>query len=114
MTPPSTFWLFLLSFALRAETFPGKVVDPSGAAIPGARVAAVKRVGVIAQTVSDAAGAFQIPVAGAAGVNLLVTAPGFETKTVSLAQTAAITLAIAPQNDSITVAGSAMDVPLSQ
>src|SRR5712692_4190451 len=114
MTRPSTFWVLFLAFALRAETFPGKIVDPSGAAIAGARVAAVNRVGVIAQTVSDAAGAFQIPVPDSTGTNLRVTAPGFETKTVPLAQAAVITLAIAPQNDSITVAGSAMDVPLSQ
>ena len=114
MTRPLTLWVFFLAFALRAETFPGKIIDPSGAAIPGARVAAVSRVGVVAQTLSDAGGAFQISVADASGVALLVTAPGFETKTVPLAQAAAITLAIAPQNDSITVAGSAMDVPLSQ
>ena len=114
MIRPSTFWVFFLAFTLRAETFSGKVVDPSGAAIPGVRVAAVNRVGVVAQTVSDTAGVFQIAVAYVAGVNLLVTAPGFETKTVPLSQAAAITLAIAPQNDSITVAGSAMDVPLSQ
>jgi outer membrane cobalamin receptor len=114
MIRPSKFWVFFLAFALRAETFSGKVVDPSGAAIPGARVAAVNRVGVVAQIASDAAGAFQIAVADAAGVNLLVTAPGFETKTIPLAQAAAITLAIAPQSDSVTVAGSAMDIPLSQ
>ena len=114
MTRPYTLCFFFLVFVLRAETFPGKVVDPAGAAIPGARVAAVKPIGVVAQTVSDAAGGFQIAVAEAAGVNLLVTAPGFETRTVPLAQAATITLAIAPQNDSITVAGSAMDVPLSQ
>ena len=114
MTRPFTFWVFFLTFALHAETFSGKLVDPSGAAIPGARVAAVNRVGVVAQTVSDTAGAFQIAVADAAGVNLLVTAAGFETKTVPLAEAAAITLPIAPQNDSITVAGTAMDVPLSQ
>jgi outer membrane cobalamin receptor len=114
MTRPFTFWVFFLAFALHAETFSGKIVDPLGAAIPGARVAAVNRVGVVAQTVSDTAGAFQIAVADAAGVNLLVTAPGFETKTVPLAEAAVITLAIAPQNDSITVGGTAMDVPLSQ
>lgn len=114
MTRLLPLWVFFLAFALRAERFPGKVIDPSGAAIPGARVAAVNRVGVVAQSVSDAAGSFQIEVADAAGVNLLVTAPGFETKVVRLAQAAVITLAIAPQNDSITVAGSAMDVPLSQ
>jgi len=115
MTRPFTFWVFFLAFALHAETFSGKIVDPSGAAIPGARVAAVNRVGVVAQTVTDTGGAFQIAVAGAAaGVNLLITAPGFETKNVPLAEAAVITLAIAPQNDSITVAGTAMDVPLSQ
>src|SRR6476469_8770813 len=107
MTRPFTSWVFFLAFALRAETFPGKVIDPSGAAIPGARVAAVSRVGVVAQTLSDAGGACQISVADAAGVKLLVTAPGFETKTVPLDQAAVITLAIAPQNDSITIAGSA-------
>src|SRR5205807_10483018 len=101
MTRPLTYCVFFLAFALRAETCPGKVIEPSGAAIPGARVAAVNRVGVVAQTVSDATGAFQIGVADAAGVNLLVTAPGFETKTVPLDRAAAITLAIAPQNDSI-------------
>ena len=47
MLRPSTFWVFFLAFTLRAETFSGKVVDPSGAAIPGARVAAVNRVGVV-------------------------------------------------------------------
>ena len=114
VTRPSPFWVFFLAFALHAEIFPGKIVDPSGSAIAGACVAAVNRVGVIAQTVSDAAGAFQIRVPDSAGTNLRVTAPGFETKTVPLAKAAVITLAIAPQNDSITVAGSAMDVPLSQ
>jgi outer membrane cobalamin receptor len=89
------------------------VADPSGAAIAGARVAAVNRVGVIAQAVSDAAGFFQVSVADA-GANLLVTAPGFETKPVPLGQAGVITLAIAPQNDSVTVAGSTMDIPLSQ
>jgi len=117
MTRPLLFhWVLLLCAApvVQAETFQGKLADPSGAAIAGARVAAVSRVGVIAQTVSDATGAFQITVADAAGANLLVTAPGFETKRVPLAQSAVIRLAIAPQNDSITVAGSTMDIPLSQ
>ena len=117
MTRPLTFsLLFLLCAAAmtQAETVQGKVVDPSGAVIPGARVAAVNRVGVMAQAVSDAAGAFQVSVADGIGANLLVTAPGFETKSVPLAQAGVITLAIAPQDDSVTVAGSTMDIPLSQ
>src|SRR5579864_4047890 len=117
MTRPLTF-LFILQLwvvpVVQAETIRGRVVDPSGAAIAEARVAAVNRVGVIAQALSDAAGAFQVSVPDSAGANLLVTASGFETKTVPLTLAGTITLAIAPQNDSITVAGSTMDVPLSQ
>jgi outer membrane receptor protein involved in Fe transport len=117
MTRPLIFHYILLLCIVpvaQAENVQGRVVDSSGAAIAGARVAAVNRVGVIAQAVSDATGAFQISAADTAGANLLVTAPGFETKTVPLAQAGVITLAIAPQNDSITVAGSTMDIPLSQ
>jgi outer membrane receptor protein involved in Fe transport len=117
MTRPSTFLLFLLSCAalvVRAETFQGKVVDASGASISGARIAAVNRVGVVAQAYSDAAGAFHIAVPDAAGTNLVVTAPGFETKVLPVAQAATVALAVAPQSDSVTVAGSTMDVPLSQ
>ncbi len=117
MTRPSTFWWFLLACgvaALHAETFQGKIVDPSGASIPGAPVACVNRVGIVAQTITDASGAFQISVADAAGLNLLITAPGFETKRIPIAQGTTITLAIAPQSDAVTVAGSTMDLPLSE
>ena len=114
MTRPLTFSLFLFACVLRAETYAGKVVDPSGAAIAGADVAAVNRLGVVARTATDAAGAFQITVAETASVNLLVTATGFETKRVPLREASTITLEIAPQADSVTVAGSAMDVPLSE
>lgn len=117
MIRPLTFFCILLLCVVplvQAETVRGRVVDPSGAAIQGARVAAVNRVGVIAQAVTDAAGAFQVSVADTPGASLLVTAAGFETKTVPLFQAGAITLTIAPQNDSITVAGSTMDIPLSQ
>ena len=114
MTRPLSFSVFLFACVLHAETYQGKVVDPSGAAIANAGVAAVNRLGVVARSATDSGGAFLITVAETAGVSLLVTAPGFETKTVSFADVAAITLNIAPQNDSVTVAGSAMDVPLSE
>jgi outer membrane cobalamin receptor len=114
MTRPVLTGLFLFACTLHAETYQGKVVDPSGAAIAGADVAAVNRLGVVARTASDSGGAFQITVAENSGASLLVTAPGFETKTVALADAAEITLAIAPQTDSVTVAGTAMDVPLSE
>ena len=114
MTRPLTFGVFLFACVLCAETYQGKVVDPSGAAIAGAGVAAVNRLGVVGRAAADSAGAFQITLPEASGAKLLVTAPGFETKTVPLTEAASITLAIAPQNDSVTVAGSTMDIPLSQ
>jgi outer membrane cobalamin receptor len=114
MTRPLPFSVFLFACVLHAETFQGKVVDPSGAAIASAGVAAVNRLGVVARAATDSAGTFQITVPETSGANLLVTAPGFETKTVPLTEAASITLAIAPQSDAVTVAGSAMDVPLSE
>ena len=89
MTRPSLFYWLLLAAAfpaLRAETFQGKVVDPSGASIAGARISAVNRVGLIAQTASDAAGAFQVSVPDATSTNLVVTAAGFETGIVPASQ----------------------------
>jgi outer membrane cobalamin receptor len=117
MTSPLKLGVLLLAcavFVLRAESFPGKVVDPSGAPIAGATIAAVNRVGVVAQAVTDSSGSFQISLPDAANTNLLVTAPGFETKTVSFPLDSTITLSIAPQSDSVTVAGTTMDIPLSQ
>jgi len=114
MIRPLTYSVFLFACLLRAETYQGKVVDPSGAAIAGADVAAVNRLGVVARAATDSTGAFQITVTETSGVSLLVTAAGFETKTLSLAEATAITLNIAPQNDSVTVAGSTMDIPLSE
>ena len=114
MAHPFLLNLLLFACVLHAETYQGKVVDPTGAAIPGATVAAVNRVGLVAQAVTDTSGSFQISVPDAANTNLLVTAPGFETKTASFLADRTITLALAPQSDSVTVAGTTMDIPLSQ
>src|SRR5258708_18944530 len=117
MTRPSIFCWVLLACgiaALHAETFQGKIIDPSGASIPGAHVAAVNRVGIVAQTVTDASGAFQISVADVNGVSLLITAPGFETKRIPIAQGTTVSLDSAPQSVADTVAGSTMELPLSK
>src|SRR5437016_13311052 len=47
----------LFPACLAAIRIKGKVVDPSGAAIGGAQIAIVNRVGVVAQTTATAAGA---------------------------------------------------------
>lgn len=93
-------------------TVRGVVLDPSGAPIPGAQIAARNRLGVVAQTSSDHLGAFDID-AGDSDT-LIATAPGFSTATVPVRERVEIHLAIAPQVDSVQVPGSAIDVPLSE
>jgi outer membrane cobalamin receptor len=113
-------WLGLLPAAIATPlTVHGTVVDPSGAAISGAQVSAVNRLGVAQQTTTDQAGGFTLKLSETGGVRLVVTAPGFETKSIALAATSApepltVHLNIAPQVDSVRVAGSAIDVPLSE
>jgi len=112
-------WLGLLPAATAASLIHGTVLDPSGAAIAGAQVSAVNRLGVAQQTTTDQAGAFTLKLGETREMHLAVTAPGFETKTIPLANKAAqepltVHLNIAPQVDSVRVAGSAIDVPLSE
>jgi outer membrane cobalamin receptor len=113
-------WLGLVPAAFATSfTIHGTVLDPSGAPIPGAQVSAVNRVGVAAQTVTDPSGGFVLKLAETDGAGVTVTAPGFETKSIPLAQPPSpapltVHLNIAPQVDSVRVAGSAIDVPLSE
>lgn len=115
-------WLGLLPAATATSfTIQGTVLDPSGAAIAGAQVSALNRLGVAAQTVADQAGGFTLKLGEPGAVHLTVTAPGFETKTISLPEPPApdaapltVILNIAPQVDSVRVAGSAIDVPLTE
>src|SRR5579862_3463253 len=108
-------WLGLLPAALATPiTIHGTVLDPSGAAIAGAQVSVVNRLGVAAQTITDPAGGFTLKLGQSSGAHLVVTAPGFETKSIDPAGQLNITLNIAPQVDSVRVGGSAMDVPLSE
>jgi outer membrane cobalamin receptor len=118
MTSRSPFHLLICILAaagvLAGETFQGKIVDISGAPIPGAQVAAVNRLGVITQTVTDAIGEFRLSVPPSDSASFRITAPGFETKTVPPAESKLVVLAIAPQTDSVQVVGSAIDVPLRE
>jgi outer membrane cobalamin receptor len=101
----------LFSACLSAATWKGKVVDPSGAPIAGAQVSVVSRVGVEAQTTTGAEGAFVLNSADRANAHVVVTAPGFSTRTVASGGPEVIQLEIAPRVDSVRVAGSALDVP---
>jgi outer membrane cobalamin receptor len=105
---------FVFSATLSAAEITGTVVDPSGAPIAGAQVSVVSRLGVEAQTVTSPAGAFEFAAAPPQAAHLVVTAPGFRTATLAVAATVSVTLAIAPQVDSVAVVGSAVDVAASQ
>ena len=92
-----------LSAAESASEIKGKILDPTGTPIPGAHIAAVNRVGVVAQVTSNAVGAFQLDLPESSDTSLVVTAPGFSTRTLPLEQTASIQLEIAPRVDSVKV-----------
>ena len=110
--PLACCWLF--SALLSAAQVTGTVVDPSGAPIPGAQVSIIGRVGVEAQTAASPNGTFQLEAAQTAGAKLVVTAPGFSTRTLPLEREITVRLEIAPQIDSVRVVGSAIDVSASQ
>src|ERR1022692_4729872 len=97
------------SACLPASGIKGKILDPSGAPVPGAQIAAVNRVGVVAQTTAAANGSFQLDAPDTANTRdtrLVVTAPGFATRTLALDQAASVQLEIAPRVDSVQVIGS--------
>jgi len=104
----------LFTNCLSAAAIQGKVVDPSGAGIAGAQVSVVSRTGVVAQATTGVTGTFELSSAGPPDAKLIVTAPGFSTRTASVATSMTVELEIAPQIDSVSVVGSAVDVPASE
>jgi outer membrane cobalamin receptor len=99
------------SVCLSAATIKGKVVDPSGAPIGGAKIAAVNRVGVLARTTAASNGVFELDAPDFMDTSVVVTAPGFNTRTLPPAEAGSVQLEIAPQINSIDVVGSTIDIP---
>jgi len=113
-------WLGLLPVAAATSlTIHGTVLDPSGAAIFGAQVSVLNRLGVAQQTTTDQAGGFTLKYADEGEMRLTVTAPGFATQTIPLpaappAEPLTVRLKLAPLVDSMRVSGSTIDVPLEE
>jgi hypothetical protein len=97
-----------------ADTMRGTVSDPSNAPVAGARVAAMNRVGLFAATVTDTAGEFELQVPDVNTFHLLISAPGFATRTVLPTDSTGIRLSLAPLSDAVKVTGSAVDVTASE
>ena len=109
---PGLLALFLTcSACLSASGIKGRIIDPSGAPVSGAQVAAMNLVGLVAQTTAGPNGAFQLDVPEAAGLRLVVTAPGFNTRNLTAAEAASVQLEIAPRVDSVQVLGSTIEIP---
>ncbi len=109
-----TACFFIFAASVAAADIRGKVVDPSGAPIPGAQVSVLGRVGVLAQATTRADGTFQLSVPDAPDTKVTVAAPGFSTTTISPRSLEAIQLSIAPVSDAVEVVGSAIAVPASE
>jgi outer membrane receptor protein involved in Fe transport len=111
--------LACLALTAQGASIKGTVTDPSGAPVAGAQVSLVDRLGVEAQTVSAASGAFELKTPGSApeGAKLVIAAPGFRTAELPAAnpaQPAVVKLELAPVVDSVRVVGSAIDAAASQ
>ncbi|MDQ6677050.1 MAG: carboxypeptidase-like regulatory domain-containing protein, partial [Acidobacteriota bacterium] len=104
---------------LRAAQITGVVRDPTGVPVSNARVTLTGLTGVISEQLTDAQGRFRVEAEPAGGerlivTRLIVTMEGFAMKAVPLHEAADITLALAAQNDSVLVTGSAIPAPASE
>src|ERR1039458_763896 len=99
-TVPGLLACFLIcSACLSASEIKGRIVDPSGAPVSGAQIAAVNRVGVVAQTTAAPNGSFQLDAPETPDTRLVVAAPGFSTRTLPLDRPAAAPREPAPRPD---------------
>jgi len=95
----------------RGAELKGVVVDPTGAAVAGAQVAAFTPLGVITEQITDDKGGFDLYISPLyLDAQLRVTAPGFSAVTVGIGASQ-IQLKPAAQADSVRRAGSALDTP---
>src|ERR1035441_1685739 len=113
-TVPGLLACFLIcSACLSASEIKGRIVDPSGAPVSGAQIAAVNRVGVVARTTAAPNGSFQLDAPETPDTRLVVAPPGFRTRTPALDQAAGVQPDIAPRTDSVQVIGSTIEIPAS-
>src|ERR1035437_7109029 len=104
---------FTFAACLSASGIKGKIIDPSGAPVSGAQIAAVNRVGVVAQTTAAPNGSFQLDAPDTPDTRLAAAAPGCSPRPVALDQAASGQLDIAPRPDSVQVFGSTGEHPAS-
>ncbi|MFB3853963.1 MAG: TonB-dependent receptor domain-containing protein [Vicinamibacterales bacterium] len=115
--------LVLLLFATteaRAGTLKGRVVDPDGRPVAGARVLLAEPIGVGAATTTGADGTFRLENVDAGRYEVVVVVPGFQAEpfTVTLTKDeereATISLRLSGISESVVVSAAQVDIPLSR
>ena len=108
-----TFLFFLLVYS--SEILKGTILDPTGAAVAGARVE-VSGTGFSHTTYTDDAGVFSIQDAPSGTYSLRVIANGFTPYTSSIqvpSDSLNLTLRVAPQSEDVIVTTTRVETPLS-
>jgi outer membrane cobalamin receptor len=98
----------------------GRVTDPDGRAVPGARVIVVPSSGPALTTITDAAGAFTIATPDRGRIDVRVAFDGFRAASVTIDATperrdlGELRLAISAITESLVVSAAQVEIPLSQ
>ena len=112
--------LFLFASGASAATITGRVIDPDGRAVAGARVLATTAMGTAADRTTDASGAFAIDHIAGGRYELRVIADGFQAEPTRFTLAAdeirdvQLQLRISAVAESIVVSASQVDLPLSR
>ncbi len=105
---------------LSAATITGRVADPDGRPVAGARVILATAIGTIADRATDGQGAFAIDAVPAGRYDLRVLADGFHADPIALvlapdeARDVRVQLRLSAITESIVVSASQVDLPLSR
>ncbi len=112
--------LLLVAATAAAGTLRGRVVDPDGQPVQGARVLLARPIGVAATTTTGGDGRFVIEQIGAGQYELLVAFPGFQGEPLSVTladdeeREVTVALRLSGITESVVVSAAQVDVPLSR
>lgn len=116
----AVFLYHAIASAAGAATLGGTVVDPDGAAVPGASVIVSARGAVVVQTITDASGAFTVDPLPADAYRVSVAHDGFRAAPVDVTlgpddrRTVTIRLQVSAIAEAVVVSAAQVDLPLSR
>jgi len=120
LVPFVFLFFFLLPRGASAATLTGRVTDPDGRPVAGARVIVATAIGTAADRTTDASGAFAIDHVPAGRYEIRVLADGFQADAIAIAlasdetREVGVQLHLSALTESIVVSAAQIDVPLSR